>query len=320
MSRQQSISILVPMYNEAEVIPQFFPAIHDVMKGIDVEYNIICVDDGSKDNTLDLLLAQAEQDDRVQVVAFSRNFGKEAAMTAAIDYADGDAAIPIDADLQDPPELIAEMVVKWREGFDVVYAKRVSRDTDTAMKRSSAGGFYKVFNKLSQLQIPENVGDYRLMDRKVLDALRRLPEKDRFMKGLFCWPGFKSTTLEFERLERTAGDTKFNYWKLWNFALSGITSFSTMPIRFGVYLGLAVSFCAFIFGLWTIIKTVVMGVDVPGYASLMVVMLFLGGIQLFFMGLMGEYIGRIYMEVKNRPIYIVAQEVGFKRDKPAASL
>ncbi|VUD64824.1 putative glycosyltransferase [Thalassocella blandensis] len=317
-NKQQSISILVPMYNEAEAIPHFFPAIHKVMESVDVEYNIICVDDGSKDNTLELLLAQAEQDTRVQVVAFSRNFGKEAAMTAAVDYADGDAAIPIDADLQDPPELIIKMVEKWREGFDVVYAKRVSRDTDTAMKRSSAGGFYKVFNKLSQLQIPENVGDFRLMDRKVLDALRRLPEKDRFMKGLFCWPGFKNTTLEFERLERTAGDTKFNYWKLWNFALSGITSFSTMPIRFGVYLGLLVSFCAFIFGLWTIIKTVVMGVDVPGYASLMVVMLFLGGIQLFFMGLMGEYIGRIYMEVKNRPIYVVAQEVGFSSaDKKA---
>ncbi len=314
MSKQR-ISILVPMYNEEAVIPQFFPAIHEVMKKVDVEYSIICVDDGSKDNTLNLLLEQAEQDPRVQVVAFSRNFGKEAAMTAAVDYADGDAAIPIDADLQDPPELIIDMVEKWREGFDVVYAKRISRDTDTAMKRNSAGSFYKVFNRLSQLQIPENVGDYRLMDRKVIDALKRLPEKDRFMKGLFCWPGFKSTTVEFERLERTAGDTKFNYWKLWNFALSGITSFSTMPIRMGVYLGLLVSFTAFIFGIWTIIKTVLMGIDVPGYASLMVVMLFLGGIQLFFLGLMGEYIGRVYMEVKNRPIYIVAQEVGFKGDE-----
>lgn len=308
---KQEISILVPMYNEAQAIPQFFPAIEAVMSSLDVDYKIICVDDGSKDNTLELLLEEAERSEHVQVVSFSRNFGKEAAMTAALDYAHGDAAIPIDADLQDPPELIAELIAKWREGFDVVYAKRISRDTDTAIKRNSAGSFYKVFNRLSHLKIPENVGDYRLMDKKVIQALRRLPEKDRFMKGLFCWPGYKSTTVEFERHERSAGDTKFNYWKLWNFALSGITSFSTAPIRLGVYLGLIVSVFAFIFSLWIIVKTVIMGIDVPGYASLMVVVLFLGGIQLFFLGLLGEYIGRIYMEVKNRPIYIVAHEVGF---------
>lgn len=308
---KQKISILVPMYNEAAVIPAFFPAMRTVMEKTDVDYNIICVDDGSTDDTLRLLTDAAQDDPRIRVVAFSRNFGKEAAMTAALDYADGDAAIPIDADLQDPPELIIGMIERWREGYDVVNAKRVSRQSDTAVKRGSANSFYRVFNRLSDLQIPENVGDFRLMDRKVIDVLKRLHEKDRFMKGLFCWPGFESTTLEFERQERTAGDTKFNYWKLWNFALSGITAFSTLPIRIGVYLGLGVSAFAFCFGIWIIAKTILTGVDVAGYASLMVVVLFLGGIQLFFMGLMGEYVGRIYMEVKDRPIYVVAQEIGF---------
>lgn len=313
--KKQSISILVPMYNEAAAIPAFFPAIREVMDKTDVDYNIVCVDDGSSDDTLTLLTEAAAKDPHIRIVTFSRNFGKEAAMTAALDYADGDAAIPIDADLQDPPELIIDMISKWREGYDVVNAKRVSRESDTAVKRGSANNFYKVFNRLSELQIPENVGDFRLLDRKVLDVLKRLHEKDRFMKGLFCWPGFRNTTLEFERLERTAGETKFNYWKLWNFALSGITAFSTIPIRAGIYLGIGVSVVAFCFGLWIIIKTIMTGVDVPGYASLMVVVLFLGGIQLFFMGLMGEYVGRIYMEVKDRPIYVVAQEIGFGKKK-----
>lgn len=313
--KKQSISILVPMYNEAAAIPAFFPAIREVMDKTDVDYNIVCVDDGSSDDTPTLLTEAAAKDPHIRIVTFSRNFGKEAAMTAALDYADGDAAIPIDADLQDPPELIIDMISKWREGYDVVNAKRVSRESDTAVKRGSANNFYKVFNRLSELQIPENVGDFRLLDRKVLDVLKRLHEKDRFMKGLFCWPGFRNTTLEFERLERTAGETKFNYWKLWNFALSGITAFSTIPIRAGIYLGIGVSVVAFCFGLWIIIKTIMTGVDVPGYASLMVVVLFLGGIQLFFMGLMGEYVGRIYMEVKDRPIYVVAKEIGFGKKK-----
>jgi len=311
---KKSLALLVPMYNEEESIPLFFSAIKTVMTDVDVDYKIICVDDGSSDNTLKMLLAEADKDQHVQVVALSRNFGKEAAMTAALDYVEADAAIPIDADLQDPPELIGEMVEKWREGFDVVYAKRVSRDADTAMKRGSAGSFYKLFNKLSQIKIPENVGDYRLMDSRVLEALKSLPEKDRFMKGLFCWPGFSSYTVEFERQERTAGETKFNYWKLWNFALSGITSFSSLPVRAGVYLGLLISFTAFIYGSWIITKTILFGADTPGYASILVVVLFLGGVQLTFLGLLGEYIGRIYMEVKNRPIYWVAKEAGFGKN------
>lgn len=310
---KQSLALLVPMYNEEKSIPLFFPAIKYVMSNIDVDYKIICVDDGSNDQTLSMLRAEAASDKKVKVIALSRNFGKEAALTAALNFADSDAVIPIDADLQDPPELIAEMVIKWREDFDVVYAKRSCRKTDTAIKRNTSGSFYKLFNKLSQIQIPENVGDYRLMDRCVVDALKTLPEKDRFMKGLFCWPGYNSYTIEFTRQKRAAGESKFNYWKLWNFALSGITSFSSLPIRLGVYVGLLVSFSAFLFGLWIMLKTLLTGIDTPGYASIMVVMLFLGGVQLFFMGLLGEYIGRIYTEVKARPIYWVAEAIGFDK-------
>jgi glycosyltransferase involved in cell wall biosynthesis len=316
MSEKKSISIVVPMYNEEAVFHTLFKVLEETLAQLDVTYEVICVDDGSKDKTRELLMAKTQQDPRVKAVLLSRNFGKEAAMTAAIDYASGDAVIPIDADLQDPPELIGQMVEKWREGFDVVYAKRVSRMTDTPMKRNTAGLFYRVFNMLSEIPIPENVGDYRLMDRRVVDAIKRLPEKDRFMKGLFCWPGFSSTSIEFERPERMEGETKFNYWKLWNFALNGITSFSSLPVRMGVYLGLIVSAVAFFYGLIILLKTLFTGVEVPGYASLMVVMLFIGGVQLFFLGLLGEYIGRIYKEVKNRPIYMVDKALGFDGKSP----
>lgn len=308
------LSIIAPMYNESEGIDLFFATMANTLAAIDMDYEIICVDDGSKDNTLNLLRIHALENNKIKVVVLSRNFGKEAAMTAAIDYANGDAVLPIDADLQDPPELIPQMIEQWQAGYQVVYAKRISRDSDTMVKRNTAGWFYKLFNRMSDISIPENVGDFRLMDRRVIDAIKKLPEKDRFMKGLFCWPGFKHTTLEFERQNRALGTTKFNYWKLWNFALSGITSFSTMPIRMGVYLGLIVSAMSFLYGVIVIMKTAFTGVDVPGYASLLVVVLFIGGIQLFFLGLMGEYIGRIYKEVKNRPIYYVAEEIGFDKN------
>ncbi len=309
------ISVIVPMYNEEGGLETFFTTLATCLRDLPLNYEIICVDDGSSDNTLARLEERARNDRHIKVVALSRNFGKEAAMTAALDFARGDAVLPIDADLQDPPELIGDMVAKWKEGFDVVYAKRVSRRSDSLVKRNSAGWFYRIFNRVSEIKIPENVGDFRLMDRRVVDAIKLLPEKDRFMKGLFCWPGFKHTVVEFERQSRLEGETKFNYWRLWNFAISGITSFSTMPIRMGVYLGLMVSAFAFLYGTYIIIETLVTGIDVPGYASLLVVVLFLGGIQLFFMGLMGEYIGRIYREVKNRPIYLVAQTFGFDDDE-----
>jgi len=310
-TEESLVSIIIPMYNEAAVFDVLFSTLEEALAPLETEYEIICVDDGSTDRTREMLIAKSRQDPRVKAVLLSRNFGKEAALTAALDYASGDAVIPLDADLQDPPELIAQMLAKWREGFDVVYAKRVSRKTDTPMKRGSAGLFYRIFNLLSEIKIPEDVGDYRLLDRRVVDVIKQLPEKDRFMKGLFCWPGFSNTAIEFERQQRVEGETKFNYWGLWNFALNGITSFSTVPVRCGVYLGLLVAVAAFLYGALIILKTLITGVDSPGYASLMVVVLFMGGVQLFFLGLVGEYIGRIYKEVKNRPIYVVDRTAGF---------
>ncbi len=306
------LSLLVPMYNESEVIPIFFERILAVLSELDINWEIVCVNDGSSDDTEALVRGYAEKDARIKLVSFSRNFGKEPAMTAALDYASGDAVVPIDADLQDPPEVIGEMLAKWHEGYDVVFAKRASRDSDTVVKRSTAHWFYTLFNRLSDIPIPENVGDFRLMDKRVADVIRRMPEKDRFMKGLFSWPGFKTAIVEFERQNRESGDSKFNYWKLWNFALSGITSFSTAPIRFGTYLGLVIAGLSFVYGIYIITKTLFMGADTPGYASIVVIVLFLGGVQLVCIGLLGEYIGRIYKEVKNRPLYVVDKTIGLK--------
>jgi glycosyltransferase involved in cell wall biosynthesis len=304
------LSLLVPIYNEASVIPLFFERANIALAQAEIEVEFICVNDGSTDNSLEILREYAGNDPRIKVISFSRNFGKEAAMTAALDFANGDAVIPIDVDLQDPPELIIDMLAKWHDGYEVVFAKRSSRHSDGILKRNTALWFYSIFNKMSETDIPRNVGDYRLMDRKVVDIIRQLPEKDRFMKGLYCWPGYRSAYVEYERPIRADGHTKFNFWQLWNFALSGLTSFSTLPIRAGIYLGFIISFLSFIYAIFIISKTVVLGVDVPGYASLMVSILFIGGIQLFFLGLLGEYIGRIYKEVKNRPIYIIQETIG----------
>lgn len=304
------VSILVPIYNESSVLPLFFAAMDQALDLSLADFEFICVDDGCKDDTLDKLTCAAARDPRVKIVSFSRNFGKEAAMSSALDYASGDAVIPIDVDLQDPPELINDLIRSWISGYDVVYAKRASRETDSRMKRRTAGWFYRVFNAVSDTPIPENVGDYRLMSRRVVEVIRNLPERDRFMKGLFSWPGFKTATVEFNRQTRAEGLSKFNYWKLWNFAISGITSFSTVPIRVGTYLGLIISLASFAYAVFVVVKTLVLGVDVPGYSSLIVIILFLGGVQLVVIGLLGEYIGRIYKEVKGRPIYVVDRTVG----------
>lgn len=244
----------------------------------------------------------------MKIINLSRNFGKEAALTAGLDYAKGDAIIPIDVDLQDPPELIKTMVSKWEEGFDVVLAKRIDRSSDTFIKKITANSFYKINNKISNINIPENVGDYRLFSKKVLKAIQALPENQRFMKGIFAWVGFNTTVVEYKREKRVAGNSSFNGWSLWNFALNGITSFSTVPIRIWLYIGSIISALSFLYGIWIIIKTVLLGVDVPGYSSMMTVVLFLGGIQLMGIGILGEYIGRIYNESKKRPIYIVDNE------------
>ena len=303
-----TISIIAPCYNEEETIEPFLRRIEEILTQINEPYEIVFINDGSKDNTLNILLNTKQNFKNIRIINFSRNFGKEAALTAGLDKARGEAAIPIDVDLQDPPELIKELVAKWREGYDVVLAKRADRTSDSFAKRVSADLFYKLNGKISNVDIPNNVGDFRLMSKRVVEALKQLPENQRFMKGLFAWVGFKTTVIEYVREKREAGQSSFNGWKLWNFALDGITSFSTLPLRIWLYIGALVSFLSFLYGSFIILKTLIFGIDLPGYASLAVIMLFLGGIQLIGIGILGEYIGRIYSESKRRPSYIIEGE------------
>jgi glycosyltransferase involved in cell wall biosynthesis len=306
--REPFISIVAPCYNEEAVIDIFLEKIFVVLEQLGRSFEIVFVNDGSRDNTLEVLKAKSKEYAGIRVINLSRNFGKEAALTAGIDAARGEVVVPIDVDLQDPPELILEFVKKYEEGYDVVVGKRVDRTTDTPAKRMSAELFYKMHNKISDIEIPHNVGDYRLMSRRVVEELKKLPETQRFMKGIFAWLGFKTAVVEYKREARAAGDTSFNGWKLWNFALDGITSFSTAPLRVWLYVGIVLAFIAFLFGAWIVVKTLLFGSDTPGYASMITVILFLGGIQLMGIGILGEYIGRIYLESKNRPIYIVENE------------
>jgi len=300
------ISLVVPFYNEEEVIDRFFIEVRAVLTSIpNSDFEIVCVNDGSRDQTLNKLLGYSSADARIKVIDLSRNFGKEAALTAGLDHAAGDAVIPFDADLQDPPEAIIQLVEKWREGFDVVIATRVERASDTYAKRSTAALFYRIHNAISDIRIPENAGDFRLMSRSTVDALKQLPENRRFMKGLFAWVGGRTAEIEYARLPRIAGTSKFSGWKLWNFALEGITSFSTLPLRVWTYIGGATALFAFFYGSYLVVRTIVRGVDVPGYASIITAVLFLGGMQLIGIGVIGEYVGRIYVEAKRRPIYIV---------------
>ncbi len=295
------------MHNEEDSLSAFFTRLLSALDATGESCEIICVNDGSRDGTLERLREFQKSEARLRVVDLSRNFGKEAALTCGIDHALGDAVIPIDADLQDPPELIVEMVRVWRQGFDVVLAQRVDRSSDNLFKRKTAEWFYRLHNAISDPPIPANVGDFRLMDRRVVDALKLLPERRRFMKGLFAWVGFRQATLPYAREARKAGEGKFSGWRLWNFALEGITSFSTAPLRIWTYLGLAIALLAFTFGLFVVGRTLMLGRDLPGYASLITVVLFLGGVQLIGLGVLGEYIGRLYGEAKGRPIYIVRE-------------
>lgn len=321
MTRQRKISIVVPFYNEAESVERFYEAIRPLFtQASEIDFEVICVDDGSCDDTLQKLIAIAEHDSHFQVIELSRNFGKEAALTACLDAASGDAVIPMDADLQDPPELILEMVGEWLKGAEVVLARRADRRADSFLKRKTAGMFYRLHNCLSSIKIPENVGDFRLMDRIVVDAIKRLPEQQRFMKGLFTWVGFKTVTVEYVRNPRIAGTSKFSGWKLWNFALEGITSFSTVPIKVCSYIGgLGVIF-TIIYATFIISRTLIYGIDVPGYASLLVVILFFSCIQLISIGMLGEYIGRIYMESKRRPLYLIRKRYGIGPDPASQNI
>ncbi|MBE9222217.1 glycosyltransferase family 2 protein [Cyanobacterium stanieri LEGE 03274] len=312
MDNNIDLSLLVPCYNEQDNLDYLFQKLTEVLDSLNIVYEIICINDGSKDNTLLKLIEYRMHNSDVKIINLSRNFGKEAAMTAGLDYAKGKAVIPIDADLQDPPELIKQFWFKWLEGYDVVYGVRIDRKGESWIKKMTSKYFYRFIGKISDTPIPEDTGDYRLMDQKVVQALKQMPERNRFMKGLFSWVGYKQTAIYFSREPRQSGKSRFNYWKLWNFAIDGITSFSSIPLKIWSYFGLIVSFLGLIYGSFLIIRTLISGVEVPGYASTIVTILFLGGIQLITLGILGEYTGRIYQEVKQRPIYLVQETYGFE--------
>ncbi|MCB1437199.1 MAG: glycosyltransferase family 2 protein [Rhodobiaceae bacterium] len=299
------LSLVVPCFNEAAVLDVFFARVVPVLQATGLTFEIVCVNDGSKDATLPVLSAHKKHLPNLVIIDLARNFGKEAALTAGVDHARGRAVIPIDADLQDPPELIGEMVKRWQGGAEVVLAQRADRSADSFLKRVSAGAFYRMHNKMAQPQLPHNVGDFRLMDRAVVDVVKQLPERQRFMKGLFSWPGFSAEIVPYVRAERAAGQTAWSYWRLWNLALDGITGFTTLPLRLWSYLGLAVFAGALLYAAFIILRVAFFGVDVPGFASLLVAVLVLGGLQMIGIGILGEYIGRIQNEVKGRPIYVV---------------
>lgn len=309
------VSLIVSMYNEEESLKAFFEEIEKVMRKIpEYSYEIVCIDDGSTDKTYSMLCQYAKKDKRIKVIKFSRNFGKEYGMMAGLKLCKGAAAIPMDVDLQDPPELIIKFIKKWKEGYDMVYGIRSDRQSDTFLKRMTAKLFYKIYNLMTRSPIPYNAGDYRLIDRKVIDAILSLRERNIFMKGVFGWTGFKSTGIKYTRQKRYAGCSKWNYWKLWNFALDGITASTTFPLRVWTYLGTLLSVTGMIYAAYIIIRTIINGIDVPGYASLLVFILVLGGIQMIILGILGEYIGRIFIEVKNRPLYIIDEKVNIDNE------
>ncbi len=306
------LSIVVPMYNEVGNLEAFFETLIPAVEQVTENYEIICVNDGSNDQTMQLLIDRHRLNQRIKVIDLSRNFGKEAALSAGLYFARGDAVIPIDADLQDPPELIPQMVEKWRQGYKVVLCERTDRRADNFAKRFTATLFYRFSQKLSEISIPVNVGDFRLMDSQVVEALRQFPERTRFMKGLFSWLGYNQTRVGYIRNPRNAGVTKWRYWKLWNFALDGIFSFSTLPLRIWTYIGLMVAFGTALYMAFIIFRVLIMGVDVPGYASTLVFLLFFSGLNMIGLGILGEYVGRIFTEVKRRPLYLIKQTIGIQ--------
>lgn len=302
------LSVVVPMYNEGQGVELFFKKLIPILLGITENWEIVCVNDGSKDDTLIRIQRHTHAEPRIRYLSLSRNFGKEPALTAGLEYARGKAVIPIDADLQDPPELITEMVQKWQEGYKVVLATRKTRQGDSWLKKCTASMFYKFIGMVSHVHIPENTGDYRLMDRQVVEVITRLPERTRFNKGLFAWVGFKTTTLYFERQPRAHGDAKVNFRMMWRHAKDGVFSFTTLPLRFVTYIGFVISLISFSYALYLFLRALFTGIDVPGYTSLMMAVLCIGGLQLLSIGLIGEYVGRIYRETKQRPLYVIEEK------------
>jgi len=313
MNEQKKITVVVPAYNEEDVIDECYRRVIDVFSNLDYKLELIFVNDGSCDNTFSLLNELSSKDENVVVIDLSRNFGKEIAMSAGIDFATGDAAVIIDADLQDPPELIVDFVKYWEQGYDNIYGKRIKRDGESWFKKATANMFYKVLGNLSDTQIPVNTGDFRLISRQAIDALKELREQHRFMKGLFSWVGFNTKEVEYNRAPRFAGDTKWNYWRLWNFALEGITSFSIAPLKIATYVGGFISSLSFVYAIYIVVKTFIYGADVAGYPSQMVITLLLGGMNLAAIGIIGEYLGRMFNETKNRPLYLVKKVINRKK-------
>ncbi len=311
-SSPQLISIVIPAYNEADVLEESHRRLTAAIEKMPNAFEVIYVNDGSSDATNEIIHALYEKDPRVALVNLSRNFGKEVALTAGLEHANGDAAIIIDADLQDPPELIPDLVNKWQQGFDVVYATRRKRLGETWLKKTSAALFYKLMLNVGRIQIPRDTGDFRILSRRAIDAVTQFREHHRFMKGLFSWIGFRQTSIIYDRDPRHSGTSKWSYWQLWNFALEGITSFTVAPLKISTYMGVITAAGAFAYGAVIIAKTLIYGADLAGYPSLMVVILFLGGIQLIGIGIIGEYLGRTFNETKNRPLYFVDEHLPSK--------
>jgi glycosyltransferase involved in cell wall biosynthesis len=299
------LQIIVPVFNEQEVVDLFYEKMKQILQTCAVDWTLLFVDDGSTDGTVQHIEFLQHKDVRVGFITLSRNFGKEYALTAGLDHADADVVVVIDVDLQDPPELIPQMLDLWHEGYDVVYATRKKRDGETFLKKATASWFYKVINSMSKISIPKDTGDYRLMDIKAVRAVNKLRESNRFMKGIFAWVGYKQKAIYFDRKQRVAGNTKFNMRKLFSFAIDGITSFSYVPLKFATWIGTLVALFSFLYGLKVIAKALIFGGDPQGYPSMMVVILFLGGIQLMALGIIGEYLGRLFEENKRRPLYLV---------------
>ena len=316
------LSVIVPMFNEAENLGAFFERLIPAVEGLRVPYEVICVDDGSRDDTVARLIALRNRHPAIKVISLSRNFGKEIALTAGLQHASGRAVVPIDADLQHPPELIAKLVEKWREGYEVVYAVRESRDTESFSRRLSARGFYWIFARLSDVPLPRDAGDFRLLDRRVVDVINSMPERSRFMKGIFAWVGFRQIGVPYTVEPRRQGASGWNVRRLFHFAVDGLTSFSNFPLIAWGYVGAVIASISLVAGAFFILRTLIEGVDVPGYASLMVAILFFGGVQLITLGIIGSYIGRIFQEVKRRPLYIVRETHGFDaaEGQPAESV
>ena len=309
----KKVSILIPAYNEEEVLYTLYDRLENVINKLNnYEFEVLLINDGSKDNTLNILRELRKRDKRMCYINLSRNYGKETAMIAGLDYVTGDCCIILDADLQDPPELIEEMLKYWEQGYDDVYAKRKSRAGESFMKKFTSSLFYKMLQKSTRIPIQKNTGDFRLLDRRCVDALRQFRESERYTKGMFSWIGFNKKEILFDRDPRVAGSTKWNYWKLIDLAIEGITSFTTKPLRISSFLGVIISFCAFVYIVIIIARTLIMGEAVKGYPSLMAVILFLGGVQLLSLGIIGEYIGRVFNETKRRPLYFVEEYNGEK--------